>query len=57
MVKIEPDTQNKLAKISAIDTFQIRSISTERFIKKIGLIQPDILSEIKAAVKAVIDAD
>jgi len=57
MVKIEPDTQNKLTKISAIDTFQIRSISTERFIKKIGLIQPDILSEIKAAVKAVIDAD
>ena len=57
MVKIEPDTPNKLAKMSAIDTFQIRSISTKRFIKKIGLIQPDILSEIKAAVKAVIDAD
>ena len=57
MVKIESDTQNRLAKISAIDTFQIRSISTERFIKKIGLIPPDILSEIKAAVKAVIDAD
>ena len=57
MVKIEPDTQNRLAKISAIDTFQIRSISTERFIKKIGLVPPDILREIKAAVKAVIDAD
>lgn len=57
MVKIEPDTQNKLAKISALDTFQIRSISTERFIKKIGLIPPDILSEVKTAVKAVIDAD
>jgi len=57
MVRIEPDTQNRLAKISAIDTFQIRSISTERFIKKIGLIPPGTLSEIKAAVKAVIDAD
>ena len=57
MVRIEPDSQNMLAKISAIDTFQIRSISTARFIKRVGLISPDILSEIKTAVKAVIDAD
>ena len=57
MVKVEPDNENKLAKISALDTFQIRSISTERFIKKIGLIPPYILGEIKTAVKAVIDAD
>lgn len=56
MVRIEPDSQNMLAKISAIDTFQIRSISTARFIKRVGLISPDILSEIKTAVKAVIDA-
>ena len=57
MIRIEPDSQNRLLKLSAIDTFQIRSISTTRFIKKIGLISPDILSEIKTAVKAVIDAD
>ena len=57
MVRIEPDSQNRLSKLSAIDTFQIRSISTARFIKKVGLISPDILSEIKTAVKAVIDAD
>jgi hypothetical protein len=29
---------------------------SERFIKKVGLISPDILSEIKTAVKTVIDA-
>lgn len=57
MVRIEPDTQNRLAKISALDAFQIRSISTKRFIRKIGLIPPDILNEVKTAVKAVIDAD
>lgn len=56
MIRIEPDSQNRLSKLSAIDTFQIRSISTARFIKKVGLISPDILSEIKTAVKAVIDA-
>ena len=57
MIRIEPDSQNRLSKLSAIDTFQIRSISTARFIKKVGLISPDILSETKTAVKAVIDAD
>lgn len=57
MIRIEPDCQNRLSKLSAIDTFQIRSISTTRFIKKVGLISPDILREIKTAVKAVIDAD
>ncbi|TET88419.1 MAG: type II toxin-antitoxin system PemK/MazF family toxin [Desulfobacteraceae bacterium] len=57
MIRIEQDSQNRLSKLSAIDTFQIRSISTARFIKKVGLISPDILSEIKTAVKAVIDAD
>ena len=57
MIRIEPDSQNRLSKLSAIDTFQIRSISTARFIKKVGLISPDILSKIKTAVKAVIDAD
>ena len=57
MVKTEPDSQNNLTKPSAIDTFQIRSISTARFIKKIGFVSPDILNEIKTAIKAVIDAD
>jgi mRNA interferase MazF len=54
IVKIEPDTHNNLAKHSAIDCFQIRSISTLRFIKKIGLVSHDILDSIKIAVNAVI---
>jgi len=57
MVKILPDSDNKLKKVSAIDCFQIRSISTRRFIKKIGFVSSNVLDEIKAAVKAVIDAD
>ena len=57
MVKTEPDSDNKLRKVSAIDCFQIRSISTRRFIKKIGLVSSTILDEVKAAVKAVIDTD
>ena len=57
LVKIEPDNQNKLMKPSTADTFQIRSVSTKRFLKKSGAVSPDVLAEIKTAVKAVIDAD
>lgn len=31
--------------------------TVHQFIEKVGLISPDLLSEIKTAVKAVIDAD
>ena len=57
LVRIEPDSENKLMKASAIDTFQIRSVSTKRFMRKTGSVSSDVLDEIKAAIKAVIDAD
>ncbi|MBT3259726.1 MAG: type II toxin-antitoxin system PemK/MazF family toxin [Deltaproteobacteria bacterium] len=57
LVRIEPDYENKLKKPSAIDTFQIRSVSTKRFLRKTGLVSSNVLGEIKAAIKAVIDAD
>ena len=57
MVQLVPDDDNNLAKLSAIDCFQIRSISIKRILGKIGSVSPSILTEIKRAVKAVIDAD
>ena len=57
MVKIEPNSENNLKKPSAIDTFQIRSVSTKRFLRKTGSVSSNALDEIKTAVKAVIDAD
>jgi len=57
IVKIDPNSYNNLTKSSAIDCFQIRSILTRRFLRKIGSVSPKILNEIKAAVKAVIDAE
>ena len=57
MVKIDPNALNNLKKTSAIDCFQIRSISTKRFLTKIGDVSPKTLNEIKTAVKSVIDAD
>lgn len=57
MVKIEPDNENRLTKTSAIDTFQIRSVSTMRFVKRTGSVSLDVLSKIKTALKAVMDTD
>lgn len=55
MVKIEPTTTNGLSKMSSADCFQIRSLSQDRLIKKLGCIDKTTLLEIKEAVKKVLD--
>lgn len=55
MVKIEPNTNNELSKTSAVDCFQIRSVSQERLMKKLGKIDENTLSEIKEAILKVLD--
>jgi len=54
LVKIEPDNKNGLEKQSAADTFQIRSLSVERFIRSIGEIDAKTLSAILDGVKIVV---
>jgi mRNA interferase MazF len=54
LVKIEPDKQNGLDKTSAADTFQIRSLSTERFIRALGKVDNESFSTILEGVKVVI---
>ena len=54
MVKIEPDNNNNLSKISAADCFQVRSISELRFIKHIGNINDDISEQIKEGLAKVL---
>jgi mRNA interferase MazF len=56
MVRIGPDKRNNLKKTSAIDAFQIGSVSTKRLVGRVGAVSEGVLEEIKAAVKAVIDA-
>lgn len=36
MIKIIPNEGNGLSKVSAIDCFQIKNLSTDRFVQKIG---------------------
>lgn len=55
MVKIEPNSSNGLSKTSSVDCFQIRSVSQERLVKKLGYIDNNTLNEIKEAVRKVLD--
>ena len=50
MVRIVPDNQNYLVKISSADCFQIRSISENRFIRKLGRIENETLQELQEAL-------
>jgi mRNA interferase MazF len=54
MVRIEPDIHNGLGKISAIDCFQIRSVSVERLTVQLGIVQPEIIARTQEAIAAVI---
>ena len=56
MVRISPDSDNKLDKMSTADAFQVRSLSTSRLIRKIGEISQGDLASIVAAIGIVIEA-
>ncbi|WP_394700050.1 type II toxin-antitoxin system PemK/MazF family toxin [uncultured Parasphingorhabdus sp.] len=54
LVKIEPGKANGLEKPSAVDAFQIRSLSVDRFIRVIGKVDTEKLSAILEAVQIVL---
>ena len=54
MVKITPDKNNGLSKDSSADCFQIRSVSQERFITKIGEVSDSIMDEIRSGLSRVL---
>lgn len=55
MVKIKPERKNGLLKNSAADTFQIRSVSTIRFVRKVGDIGEEEMEHIIQAIGLVIE--
>ncbi len=55
-IKVQPDSKNKLSKISAIDVLQIRGVDIQRFIPpKIGDLSLDKIDEISAAIAIIIE--
>lgn len=53
MVSINPDKKSNLNKKSIVDCFQVRSVSEERMITKIGLISNEKFAEVQEALKIV----
>ena len=53
MIKVEPDSKNGLTKNSAADCFQVRSLSEERFVKRLGVVDKTKLDEIKVGLSKV----
>lgn len=54
MVKILPNSGNGLSKSSSADCFQVRSVSTQRLMKKLGVIEPPTLEKIGTALEKVL---
>jgi mRNA interferase MazF len=57
MVKIEPTNDNGLSKLSAVDTFQVRSVSQQRLIKQVGTLSDEIMDEVSKASGIVLNID
>ncbi len=56
-VSLEPDLNNGLKKKSAVDCFQIRAISHDRFVEKIGNISNDGINLIKKSIALILDIE
>jgi mRNA interferase MazF len=54
MIKIDPQKENGLNKISSADCFQVRSVSEKRFVKQIGLLSETNMEEIRLALAKVL---
>jgi mRNA interferase MazF len=55
MVKLETTSANGLSKTSAADTFQVRSISQERFVHQLGQLEEKSMQDIRQALIVVLD--
>lgn len=54
MIKIPATLENSLTKNSCADCFQVRSVSHQRFINKIGTVDETIMDEIRLGLSKVL---
>ena len=54
MVRIDPDTGNGITKVSAADTFQVRSVSQQRFTRRLGKVSDSQMALIANALATVL---
>lgn len=54
-VRLDPNPQNGLSKASAADALQVRSVSLDRFVTRLGRVSQQELEEIVQALAAVVE--
>ena len=55
MVPVQPNAQNGLSKPSAVDTFQVRSVSDQRFVRCLGKLNASLMHSIATALAEVLE--
>lgn len=55
LVRIPPGPGNGLDKVSAADTLQVRSISSRRFVRRLGRATGDEMARIAASLRTVLE--
>jgi mRNA interferase MazF len=55
LVRLDPDASNNLDKPSAADTFQVRSVSIKRFVRRLGRLADTDLTRVIEGLRTVFD--
>jgi mRNA interferase MazF len=56
-VSLDPSKQNGLKKKSAVDCFQVRAVSHQRVLERLGAVTPGELTQIKKAPALILDIE
>lgn len=54
-IKIEPDSNNGLSKVSTVDALQLRGVDIQRFIRRLGYLSETTIEEITIAIAIVVE--
>jgi len=54
MVKLKPNSINGLTKESSADCFQVRSVSQDRFVRRLGALSESLMDDIRVGLSKVL---
>ena len=57
MIRLDPNTENQLSKPSVADTFQIRSVSQQRLVRQLGVVDQATMQSISQALVIVLNIE
>ena len=57
MVRLQANAENGLSKASAADAFQVRSVSQERFVRRLGKLSDAVMHDITGALAVVLSIE